>query len=258
MYRKLDIVALKKIRSKILEVASISKEGHIPSSFSVLEILFSFYKQKLFLQDFNEVEFVLSKGHAALGLYSVLNHFGLISDEELDSYCKYDSNLGGHPDSTKIPEILTSTGSLGHGLPFATGIAYANAINKRKSHIYVLIGDGELNEGSNWESLLLIEAHQLTNVSIILDANLSSDRALKLKNLRTKFESFGFLVSEINGHNLEEIDKWFQKSVYSREQHFLIANTIKGHGVSDMENNPAWHHRIPNEIELKELKAAIK
>lgn len=248
--------ALSQIRSNILKLAFKSKEGHVPSSFSILELVYTFYnarlKQELGLEKNDKL--IISKGHAALGIFTVLDYFKLLGKETIDSFADFSSPFGGHPDSTKVSEIEVSTGSLGHGLPIGVGMAIASKINSEKAKYFVLVGDGELNEGSNWESILLAAEHGLDNLILIIDNNHSGDRAIKLMGLKEKFVSFGWNIIEIDGHSLDEIYIAFMKAANPQDKRPLaiIANTIKGKGIIEMENSPEWHHQIPSEEKLQE------
>jgi transketolase len=247
----------KKIRIRILKLSNSAKSSHIGSSLSIVEILVVLYK--FFIQKRNI--FVLSKGHACLAYYCVLQKFGYFSDKILKSYGKNNTILLSHV-SHKVPGVDFSTGSLGHGLPYATGRALAEKINKTSNKIFVLISDGELNEGTTWESLLFAAHHKLDNLIIIVDYNKiqSLDFAknvLKLEPLNKKFKSFGCNVKNINGHNFNQIYRSFLVKK-NKKPTIIIANTIKGKGVSFMENSILWHYKFPNEkeldIALKELK----
>ena len=245
---------MQNLRKLVLEVAHVSKEGHIPSSLSVLDILFVAYTEFIELEDDKREHtkgnrFVLSKGHASLGLYVVMNHVGLISRDDLLSFAKFDSPLGGHPDRNKIPKIELSTGSLGHGFPQSVGMCKALKIKKKAGHLYVLIGDGECNEGSIWESALIASHLKLDNITLIIDNNLSSKRALDMGNLESKFTSFGWNVNEIDGHDHQEIKAALRKRMTGKPI-VVLANTNKGFGVPTLESKPEWHHRSPNADEL--------
>lgn len=254
---------LKQIRSNILEIAFKSNEGHIPSSFSILELIYVYYdirlKQELDGVKIND-KLIVSKGHAALGIFSILNHFGLLGKDSLDSFSSFFSPYGGHPDSTKVAEIEVSTGSLGHGLPIGVGMALASKIISEKAKYFVLVGDGELNEGSNWEAILLAPEHLLDNLILIIDNNHSGDRAIKLPGLKDKLCSFGWDTIEIDGHSLEDIYSAYMKAANPQNQRPLaiIANTIKGKGIVEMENSPEWHHQIPSEEKLQEWLKELK
>jgi transketolase len=235
---------------RIVSIAAKKKEGHIGSSLSILDILIVLYGKNI-INDNNK--FVLSKGHASLGLYAVLEYYNLLS-EDLDFFCDFDSRIGGHP-SNKLKNIECSTGSLGHGFPIALGMALAKKIKKEDGNIYCLIGDGESNEGTIWETALLAAHHKLDNLICIMDHNKSGDRALTIDPVGKKFESFNWDVEEIDGHNQEEIINCLLKK--RNKPTFILANTIKGKGISFMENNPEWHHKAPTEEDLIKIYKEI-
>ena len=193
--------------------------------------------------------FILSKGHASLGLYVILEHFGLL-DYDLNNFCEYESMLGGHP-SNRVKNIEASTGSLGHGLPMGVGIALGEKIKNNDNKVFVIIGDGESNEGTNWESALLASHHKLNNLYCIMDYNRSNDRALKIDDIIKKFTSFNWECIEVDGHNNEEIYEALSSN--SDKPIFILCNTIKGKGCSIMENNPEWHHKSPNDDEYSKI-----
>ncbi|OGH88692.1 MAG: transketolase [Candidatus Magasanikbacteria bacterium RIFOXYC2_FULL_42_28] len=253
---------IKKMISEILEIGSKSGEGHIPSALSVLDILWVLYDRVLKVdsknpRDINRDRFILSKGHASLGLYAVLARKNFFSDEVWRSFGSFDSLLGGHPDRNKVPGVEASTGSLGHGFPMAVGMALALRIKNTPARVFALIGDGEANEGTIWESSLLAAHHKLSNLCCIVDSNHSTDRALLVNNLSEKFKYFGWDTIEIDGHDHDEIYAALNTPI-SREPLAIIANTIKGHGVKMMENDPSWHHRIPSAQELGEALSSLK
>ena len=244
----------KEIRIKILQLSNTAKSSHIGSSLSIVEILVVLYK--FFIKKKNI--FILSKGHACLAYYCVLQKFGYISNKILKSYGKNDTILSAHV-SHKVPGVNFSTGSLGHGLPYATGRALSEKINKTNSKIFVLISDGELNEGTTWESLLFAAHHKLDNLIIIIDYNKIQSldfikNVLKLEPLNKKFKSFGCNVKNIDGHSFNQIYESFLVKK-NKKPTVIIANTIKGKGVSFMENSILWHYKFPNE---KELDVAIR
>lgn len=235
-----------KLRIDILEAASIAKEGHVPSALSILNILYCIFLEDLkdFDLESNDFSFILSKGHASLGLYAVLAEAKFFSDDWIHEFGKFNSDFGGHPDRNKVNGVLASTGSLGHGLPIGVGVSLAHKARGSSKTVIVLIGDGELNEGSNWESLLIAHHHALSNLIVIIDHNQSSDRAIRMENLPEKLSAFGMQTFEIDGHNHKQIIS----TVFSNESKtpkVVIANTTKGYGVPEMENNPAWHHAAP-------------
>jgi transketolase len=252
---------LKELKKNIVLAVHKAGEGHIPSAFSVLDIIWVLYDSILKIdpkkpKSKNRDYFILSKGHASLALYAVLAKKGFFPESELKKYCEFTSKLGGHPDRNKIPGVEVSTGSLGHGLPMAVGIAIGLKIKKMPNMVYALIGDGECNEGSIWESLLLAKEHKLTNLYCIVDDNRSSDRALNLGDIERKFKSFGWDSKTIDGHSHREIKK-VMKTRKLTAPTVIIARTIKGKGISIMENNPEWHHKTPNHEEIAKIIAEI-
>ncbi len=243
-----------KIRKSILKIANISQCSHLGSNLSIVDILTVLYLK--FIKSKKNF-FILSKGHACLSLYCILKECGFISEKILNSFGKNNSLLMAHA-SHKVPGVNFSTGSLGHGLPIASGIALANKLNKKKSKIFVLLSDGELDEGSNWEAFLFTSHHKLKNLIVIIDYNKlqsidSVKNSLNLEPLGKKFEAFGFKVLNINGHNFSQILKALNSN-YSKPL-VIIANTIKGKGVSFMENSVLWHYKP---LDLETYKKAIK
>jgi transketolase len=201
--------------------------------------------------------FVLSKGHASLGYYAVLEAFGFLDKGELATFCEYNSRLGGHPDRNKVPGVEASTGSLGHGLPMAVGMALALKIQNNPARVFCLVGDGEMNEGSMWESLLLAAHHKLNNLTCIVDYNRSTDRAVDISNLDSKFAAFNWETLNIDGHDQNAI-RYALQAKSDIKPMAVIANTIKGKGCSIMENNPEWHHKSPTKDQLKEILEGLE
>lgn len=242
---------------KILEMAFAASEGHVPSSLSIVEAVTASYS----FFDFDSPDadvFVLSKGHGCLALYAELFLRGTLSQGDLDGLCKRDGILGGHPDSTKVPGVSASTGSLGHGLPFSTGLAYASKhLRGSASRIFCIIGDGELNEGSNWEALLLARQLELDNLMVWIDYNGSGDRAVNLSPLARKVESFGCDVREVDAHDYSEISSAFSATP-SGKPIVLVAKSVKGFGVPFMENNPAWHHTVLDRESLERAREELR
>ena len=188
---------MKKLIIKIIQLAFKGKEGHVPSALSILDLLDTLYKKFITKSKFNK--FVLSKGHGSLALYVILEKYKIIN--KINNFCSFSSNFGGHPDKNKIKGVESSTGSLGHGFPFACGMALGKKVKKEKGKVFVLIGDGECNEGSIWETCLLANHHKLDNLICIVDHNKSTDRALIVDDLEKKFISFGWSAYTIAGHN---------------------------------------------------------
>ena len=247
----------KSLKRIILETAHKTKEGHIPSAFSILDILYVLYDSVLNVDPKNpEMEardyLLVSKGHAAIGLYAVLADRGFFPVSELETFGHFNSRLGGHPDRNKVPGVEASTGSLGHGLPIAVGIAMGLGYKNELQRVFCINGDGELNEGSMWEAILLAGEHKCKNLTCIVDYNHSIDRSILWGDLTEKFKAFGWDTLEVDGHDHAELKEVFQRS--DRERPLaVIANTIKGNGCKSMENEPGWHHRSPNEEELVQL-----
>ncbi len=247
-YKKLNL-----IRFTILENCHQTKEGHIGSAFSILEILFLIFKKYI-----KKNLFILSKGHASIGMYAMMYFFKYINKQTFYSFCELDSKLGGHPDSTKLPIFNFSTGSLGHGLPNAVGYAYALKQKKDKKKIICLVGDQELMEGTTWESLHAIDNYKLNNLVLIIDRNKSDFRSIKFLNLKKKLSVFSTKIYEINGHNIYNIDKTIKKCLKDKNFNIIIANTVKGYGIKTIANNPAWHHKVPTAQELRVFKKELK
>lgn len=248
---------LNSLRGNMLRASHDAGEGHIPSSLSILDILWCLYDRVLALEPFDQNRdiFILSKGHASLALYSVLAEKGFIESSALEDFGKFNSILGGHPDKSKITYVEASTGSLGHGLPIAIGMALAKKVQNLSGNVYVLVGDGECNEGTIWEGALLASHHALSKLCCIVDFNHSTDRALGMGSLVKKFEAFDWDVEEIDGHDHAQIISALNR--FRDKEHIkplcIIANTIKGKGLARMENNPEWHHKTPTVSELVEL-----
>ena len=226
------------------------------SCLSSVDILISIYLDSESAFDINHDRVIFGKGHGSPAVYPILAGLGLIDSGELDKYCQPDGILRLHADFT-IPGCFYVGGSLGNGIGFAAGLALA----RPWQHFYVLLGDAELYEGSIWESLMFISHHQIKNMSLMVDRNLlgilgNTEKTLKLEPLVEKFQSFGINTSVCNGHDLLELRKFFSKK--NDGPKILIANTVKGKGVSYMENKYEYHTIIPkseNDVEtgLKEL-----
>ena len=247
----------KEVRIKILEISNSAKSSHIGSSLSIVEILLVLYK--FFVKKKNV--FILSKGHACLAYYCILNKFGYVSSKQLNSYGKNNSILMAHV-SHKVPGVEFSTGSLGHGLPYAVGRALAAKIDNTNNKVYVLISDGELNEGTTWESLLFASFHKLDNLFIIIDYNKIQSlnftkNVLKIEPLKKKLSSFGCNVKNIDGHNFNQIYISLLKRKKNKPT-ILIANTIKGKGVKYMENKILWHYKFPDQKQLQKAVRELK
>lgn len=248
------------IREKIYKIAHYAGGGHIGAAFSMADIISVLYFDDVLKYDAanpdweDRDKFILSKGHASYALYAVLAKAGYFPEEELWHVGKPGSKFGGHPKMHDIPGVEASTGALGHGLSFAIGIAYANKVDHKDSHVYVVLGDGECQEGSIWEGALSAPTLELDNLTVIVDHNKLQamdelENIVRMRPFADKWKAFGWNVVEIDGHNYVEI----RKALLVRKEKIptlVIANTIKGKGVSFMENVPIWHYRMPNEQEL--------
>ncbi len=241
---------IKDIRLNILNLTYQAKSSHIGSCLSIVEILVSIYFKALKKSD----RFLLSKGHAALALYCVLYEKKILNIKTLKSYGLDNTVLMNHV-SHKVNGVEFSTGSLGHGLPISVGKALKFKSTNNKNKVYVLMSDGEMNEGTTWESLLFASHHNLDNLNIIIDYNKiqSMDfvkKILKIEPLQKKLESFGCKVFNVNGHSVDQIEKYLKINTLNKPK-VLIAHTLKGKGVSFMENNNLWHYKNPNKDELE-------
>ena len=252
-----------KLRKRIVETSSFAKIPHLGSCLSCLDILVYLYWKELSINPSNPNEdnrdrFILSKGHGAPALFQVLAEKEFFPIEKLNEFGKNGSFFHEHPPKPGyISGIEAATGSLGHGLSMGVGMALASKLLKKSYRTYVLISDGECNEGTIWEAALLAPALKLDNLTVIIDFNKwqatgRSEEIMQLQPLFDKWKSFGWQVIEINGHIFSEIRKGFlEAKKFNDKPSVIIANTIKGKGVSFMEDNNNWHYRIPNEDELK-------
>ena len=262
-----DIESLKKIanniRKNILKMIHSANSGHPGGSLSGVDILTVLYEKSLNIPiqwdkspNFeNRDRFILSKGHAAPLLYAVLAEKGFIDTKELMTLRKLGSNLQGHPAKDYIPGVEASTGSLGQGLSIGCGIAMGLKIDKNPAKVIVYLGDGELQEGSCWEAFMQASHRNLNNLIAIVDRNNlqidgCTEDVMSLGNIVDKIKSFGWKVLEINGHNFNEIYVAVEEAKKSEKPFAIVAKTIKGKGVSFMENNAGWHGKAPNDEQL--------
>jgi len=247
----------KSLRKAILDTAleGGSSSSHFGGALSIVEIvsILFHYKMKINLKDIadthNNDQFILSKGHACLAYYAALNKIGKISNEEMKTFEKDNSNLAGHPVKNQKIGIDFSNGSLGMGLSIGIGISIANKRKKNNLKTFVILGDGECNEGSVWEAAMSAPKFELDNLIAIVDKNNfqqtgSNQEIMDLKNLKEKWSSFGWDAAECDGHNFQELKNYFDNIEANQKPKILIANTIKGKGFSFAENNNDWHHSI--------------
>ena len=220
---------------------------------SLIEIFRVLYDNIIFFEQNNinnqaRDRVILSKGHGCIAQYVLLADKNFFSKDTLKSFCKYDSILGGHPELGHVPGIETSTGSLGHGLAIGVGMAVASKIKKLLNNVYVIVGDGEINEGSIWESALAASHHKLDNLILIVDYNKIQSYGqvadiLGLEPIVDKFVAFGFETHEVDGHNVQELINILSSTHKSNQPKAVIAHTVKGKGIGFAENTPEWHHK---------------
>ena len=253
---------LKKIafdrRLDVLEMVFASKSGHIGGSMSCMDILTVLYYrlmdiEKILKKAPDRDRFILSKGHCAEALYAVLADRGFFPKEVLKTFGAFDTALAEHP-TRKVNGVESATGALGHGLSLGVGTALGQA-----SNVYVLMGDGELAEGSVWEAAMAASKYKLGNLTAIVDRNClqisgSTEDVMPLEKLDAKFHSFGWEVRNCNGHEPDEIIEELTDSRPANQPRVLIAETVKGYGSPLMENNVDWHHLIPNALQYEEIK----
>lgn len=270
-----ETLALEKIannvRMDILEEVYNAKSGHIGGAFSIADILTVLYFNEMNIDakipdSPDRDRLVLSKGHASAALYAVLAEKSYIDKEELKTFRNIDSNLQGHPDMNKVPGVDMTTGSLGQGLSAANGMALSSKLDSRGYRVYCILGDGELQEGQVWEAAMTAEKYQLDNLCVIVDANelQLTDSTMNVKginynDIEQKFRAFGFQTVVIDGHNIESIIRALTIAEMTKgKPTAIICKTIKGKGVSFMENQVDWHGKAPNdeeyEMAVKELK----
>ncbi len=247
------------LRNEIINILAKSKKGHVGGALSCVEILVSLYYQLLKPED----KFILSKGHVSMALYPILHDKGFISDEVYDKCYMNGNPLGGHPD-TNISGVEVDSGSLGHGLGIAAGMGLANRADGKSGITYVLMGDGECSEGSVWESAIFIGSRlKINNVVAIVDNNriCATDFTANASSnclVGERFAACGWDVKPISGNNCRRIVKTVEDwKKHGNKPLALIANTVKGIGVSYMFNNPKWHHGVPNEEQLEIARRQI-
>lgn len=260
----------KYLRKLIVKSLIGGGRGHMGSAMSLVEILRVLYDKFIKFNPKNlkkrdRDRLILSKGHGCLALYSILADKKFFSKELLNNTSKSGSILGGHPEYSKVPGVEASTGSLGHGLPIAVGMALAAKIRKEKHKVYVIVGDGEINEGSIWEAAMSASKHNLSNLKVFVDYNKIQSygftkEVIDLEPLMDKWKSFGFEVSEINGHDINQLTKNLQKFKKNKNKKpsVTICHTIKGKGFYFAENNPSWHHKNSfNDDEIEEMNYCL-
>lgn len=258
----------KEISKDIIEEVYNANSGHPGGSLSIADIMSVLYFNELKIDEKNprwedRDRLVLSKGHCSPALYAALAEKGYFDKENLKSFRKLDSNLQGHPDLNKVPGVDMTSGSLGQGLSVANGIAIAGKIDNKSYRVYCIVGDGEIEEGQIWEAAMTANKYHLDNLCLIVDNNNlqidgTIEEVMSPYPIDKKFESFGFHVINIDGHNFEEILQAFEEARNTKgKPTCIVAKTVKGKGVSFMENQTGWHGKAPNEEQynqaMKEL-----
>ncbi len=265
-YRRAELLAetATDIRRTILTMVNTAGLGHIGGDLSVTDILVTLFAGVLSV-DPNRPgwperdRFILSKGHCAGALYATLARCGFFAPAELDSFMAPLSALNGHPNRTKVPGVETNTGPLGHGFPVAVGCALAARLRQSPSRTFVVLGDGEMQEGSNWEAAMTAAHYRLADLTAIVDRNrlqqgARTEETKRLEPLADKWRSFGFEVRDVDGHDHAALFDAFSPST-TGDPVAVIANTVKGKGVSFMEDRVEWHHKVPD---VDQVKAAMQ
>jgi transketolase len=260
----------RELRRTIVKAIKAGNRGHVGSSFSLVEIIRVLYDDILKFDAANprwplRDRCILSKGHGCLALYAVLADKGFFPESELWKFCKPDGILGGHPEYGKVPGVEASTGSLGHGLSIGVGMALNARIEQSSHRVFVVISDGESNEGSVWEAALCAAKHKLTNLIVLLDYNKQQSygttyEVLDLDPLADKWRAFGFAAREVDGHNVSELRAALAAAPFATDKpSIVICHTIKGKGISFTENNLNWHHKTKiSDEEMQALMAELE
>lgn len=258
-----------RIRHHVLMMTHRAKSSHIGSAYSMVELLAVLYSGVLRVDPLRPEwperdRFILSKGHGAVGLYAVLAERGHFPVDWLDTFYQNGSYLAGHVTHAHVPGVEVSTGSLGHGLSLATGMALAAKRDSKTYRVFTILSDGECDEGSTWEAILFAPHHHLDNLTAIVDYNKIQSlgtvkEVIDLEPLADKWRAFGWAVREIDGHNLVEIEAALSQVPFEQGQpSCIIAHTVKGKGVSFMENKLLWHYRTPQGEEFEAALAELE
>jgi transketolase len=255
-----------RIRRSIIQMISAAGQGHVGGDLSVVDILTALYGAVLRIDPAdphrrNRDRLVLSKGHCAGALYSTLAFAGYFPPSELSTFMSLFSPLNGHPNRTKVPGVETNTGPLGHGLPVAVGEAKGAKLLGLGYRVFVVLGDGEMQEGSNWEALMSASAHRLDNLVAVIDRNrlqqgARTEDTVGLDPLDARLAAFGCEVRTVDGHDHLQLVSAFAPSTTARPV-AVIANTIKGKGVSFMEDRVEWHHKVPDPEQVRAALAEL-
>lgn len=255
---------LRQIRKDILLAAYAGGAAHLASALSMVEIMYALYfggilRYRVDAPDWADRDrLIVSKGHGSLALYAALCKAGFFDRDELMHFCKPHARLGGEPCLGEVPGVEATTGSLGHGLPFGVGVALATKTDYPNVHTYVILGDGECEEGSVWEAVMTAAKYRLHNLTVIMDCNRIQkmgfiEDILDISEWRTRWEAFGWSVCEADGHDVQRLICAISARNPTDGPKLVIAHTIKGKGLSFMENDPKWHWRMPNKKELRKI-----
>jgi len=241
------------------------QDGNLQSAFSCVDLIWVLYDEVMHWSpedaiDDNRDIFIISKGQATLALYAILIEKKMFSFDDMSDIGKFDSRFCIQADRTKFPKggVENSAGSLGHGLPFAAGIAHAGKIRGLPSKVFVLVGDGEFCEGTMWESCLFASSRKLDNLYILVDDNDSAGAMIDMGSMKDKLESFGFEVTETDGHNMDTMVKSFEGMAISGKPKAIIAKTIRGYGSNTLIEHDVWFHKSPNDEELEMLYEEVE
>lgn len=258
------------LRRIVVDTMAKAGRGHLGPAMSLMEIMRVLYDDVLALRPSephwpDRDRFILSKGHGCLALYTLLADKGFFPRVTLDTFCQHDSILGGHPEHGVVPGVEASTGALGHGLSIGVGLALAARMKGRSWRTFVVLGDGELNEGSVWEAAMAAGKHHLTALTTIVDYNKMQSygptaEVQELEPLADKFEAFGFAVAEVDGHDVAALRRVFASLPLAQDRpSCIIAHTVKGKGIPMAEHNANWHHRNKlSDAEMQAIAAALE
>lgn len=253
-------------RRSVIKMTSAAKAAHTGSSLSLVDILAVLYGEKVPVGARDEPDrsvVLISKGHAAAGVYAVMAHAGYFDVSMLDDYCLDGGRLGGHVTRGSVPGVEFSTGSLGHALPFGVGKALASKRLKNNARVFVVLSDGELDEGSNWEAILLASHLKLDNLTVLIDRNglqslARTEDTVALEPLTDKWESFGWSVNKVNGHDHTLLSRAIDSATeVVGKPSVIVCATVKGFGVSFMENSVLWHYKPPQGLEFEQAMTEL-
>lgn len=256
------------LRELIIQALEGGGRGHVGSSLSLVEMIRVLYDDTMRYRPDHPAwpgrdRFILSKGHGCLAQYAILADKGFFPVAELARFCRAGSILGGHPEAGKIPGVEASTGALGHGLSIGVGMAIAARLRRATARVFVIMGDGEINEGSIWEAAMCASKHKLGNLIAMIDYNKIQSYGFvgevqPLEPLIDKWRAFGFLAAEVDGHDIQALRKVLSAKSETDRPTALICHTVKGKGISFAENDPKWHHKSKfSQAEIAAMREAL-